>query len=97
MRFCYASVHQAAGRREGRVDAFHSVAVGRRAPSGSRLERIVDNQFWALGSGLGTQELRAVGMELPTRQMVFITASEMQAEMETPSWWRRNSKSQARS
>ena len=63
---------------------------GRRAPSGSRLERIVDNQFWVLGSGLGGQKPRALGMELPTRQLVSITASEMQAEMETPSWQRRN-------
>lgn len=57
---------------------------GRWPPSGSRLERTVDNQFWVLRSGLGGQKPIAVGMELPTGQLVSVTACEMQAEMETP-------------
>ena len=41
MRFCYASVHQAAGRREGKIDAFRSVAVWEAGTLRSRLERTV--------------------------------------------------------
>lgn len=35
------SVHQAAGRREGKIDAFHSMAVWEAGTLRSRLERTV--------------------------------------------------------